>query len=495
MIKLKWIFALLGCLLITGIQAQAVWNNSTFVHRSNKQILDGQNSPISLNGVNLGGWLLWEGWIWGGGYTQQKTIYNNIKTVIGTSAADAFTDSVNRCFISRQDIKKISEQCYNVVRIPFNSSLLEDDLTPYVYKPAGWAVLDSVLAWCEAYNVYAVLDMHSAPGGQSNAFTADPDLFINLWNGAINQKRTKLMWKAIAGRYKNRGIIAAYDLLNEPNVSSDSVLIAMYNDITDSIRTVDQNHMLSIEGNNFATDFSMFTTLHDPNTSFQFHFYTWFFNNAIASHLAPFTAFSNSINAPIWCGEWGENNYQPIDTTRKLLSDPAYGVSGSAFWTWKKMRIGSSYPFYNGIDTSYAWTKSITWICNTSAPQPTAAEMQAGIASFIHNARIAQCVYNDTMSKAVGTCYITGIETYVPDVKEIKVYPQPATDQLNIAFDNGLVIQSVGLGDMQGRVLTVPVLLANHTASADVRGLAPGVYMCRVALRDGRSFVCKVVKQ
>lgn len=159
------------------------------------------------------------------------------------------------------------------------------------------------------------------------------------------------------------------------------------------------------------------------------------------------------------------------------------------------MRTGSTYPFYNGIDTGYAWNKSITWICNTSAPQPTAAEMQAGIASFIHNARIAQCAYNDTMAKAVGTCFITGVEAYAPGVKAIKVYPQPAADHLNIAFDSGMMVQSVELRDLPGRVLTVPVLLSEHTASADVRGLEPGVYTCRVALGDGRSFVCKVVKQ
>ena len=36
-----------------------------FVHQSGTQLLDGAGQPLKLKGVNLGGWLLWEGWMWG----------------------------------------------------------------------------------------------------------------------------------------------------------------------------------------------------------------------------------------------------------------------------------------------------------------------------------------------------------------------------------------------------------------------------------------------
>jgi hypothetical protein len=35
-------------------RAQAVWNNTSFVHRNNQQILDGKNNEIKLDGFNLG---------------------------------------------------------------------------------------------------------------------------------------------------------------------------------------------------------------------------------------------------------------------------------------------------------------------------------------------------------------------------------------------------------------------------------------------------------
>lgn len=485
--KLRSIFLFLLPFFLAAqtISAQANWNNTSFVHRNNKQILDGQNSVVQLNGVNLGGWLMWEGWIWGGGYTQEKTMYSNMQSVIGSTAADAFRDSVYHAYITRADIQKISQECFNVVRIPFNHILLEDDFTPYQYKPEGWAVLDSILQWCEDYNVYAVLDMHSAPGGQSISFTADPDFLITLWNGSINQTRTKRLWKAIADRYKNRGIIAAYDLLNEPSVGSDSTMLAMYNDIIDSIRTVDTNHMLMIEGNNYATDFSMFDSLPDPNSCFQFHFYTWFFNNNMPPHLQPFTDVCDSLNAPIWCGEWGENSYTQLDTTLKLFQNPAYEVSGSAFWTWKKMKYGSSYPYYAGIDTTYEWQKTMRWVSNTSQPQPTLSEMQTGITSFLNNARNYD--FNDTLSAVLNNCGPAGVPHY-PNALSTNVYPNP--------FNNGLTLSNALPGaryeliDATGKIIYAGTQLAEQNFS----GLARGLYFLRVHA-SGSLETIKLIKQ
>ncbi|MCW3102119.1 MAG: cellulase family glycosylhydrolase [Bacteroidetes bacterium] len=486
-------FILLFSLLLNTAFSQAVWNNSSFVHRNNRQILDGQNNPVQLEGVNLGGWLMWEGWIWGGGYTQEKTIYNKIESVVGTPAADAFRDSVHKNFITRRDIQLISEECFNVVRIPFNSSLLEEDFTPYTYKPEGWAVLDSVLKWCEDYNVYAILDMHSAPGGQSNSFTADPDLFINLWNGTVNQNRTRRMWKEIALRYKDRGIIAGYDLLNEPNVSADADLVAMYEGIIDSIRAVDQNHMLFIEGNNFALDFSMFSSLPDPNVAFQFHFYTWFFSSSIAAHLDDYRVLSANMNVPVWCGEWGENDYAELGTTLALLRDPYYGMSGSAFWTWKKMSSGNTYPYYMGTDTTSEWFNTIKWVSNSSLPQPTAAEMQTGINDFIMNMKADNCRFNDTLSDVLKACSFSGMDEPLAD-DGLSLYPNPASSKLTIDV-SGMKTgkKQIRLYDAYGRMI-FSVHCDEIKTEIDLSALPGGIYFISVQGVNESSVSKKIIK-
>jgi endoglucanase len=134
-----------------------------FIQSKGTSLAYGKNIPIHLKGVNLGGWLLWEGWIWGKGFISETTIFDKISAVVGKDSAISFREKIHHNFIKEEDIKQIAACGFNVVRIPFNHLLLEDDSLPYHYKNSGWLLLDSVLGWCRKYNVFAVLDLHSAP--------------------------------------------------------------------------------------------------------------------------------------------------------------------------------------------------------------------------------------------------------------------------------------------------------------------------------------------
>ena len=83
---------------INKIQSQTIWNNTSFIHRHGQEIHDWQNKPIKLNGVNLGAWLNWEGWMWGGGFIPEKELSNNMKSLTGTDVFDSFRDSVYKNF-------------------------------------------------------------------------------------------------------------------------------------------------------------------------------------------------------------------------------------------------------------------------------------------------------------------------------------------------------------------------------------------------------------
>ncbi len=401
---IKNLFLVISIIICTNrTNAQAVWNNSSFVHRSGQKIVDANNNVIKLNGVNLGGWLMWEGWIWGGGFTAEKDMYNGIQSLVGTTAVKNFRDSVYKNYITRVDLKKISEQGFNVVRVNINHAILEDDSIPYLYKQSGWNLLDSILKWCEDYNVYAVLDLHSAPGGQAADFFCEDSDPICLWDSPLNKDRTVKLWKAIAKRYKTRGIIAGYDLLGEPNVAKGSELLQLYTTIIDSIRSVDTNHMIQLEGNEYAKDFSMFTSLPDSNLCFHFHVYTWFYSNNIADNLAQYTALSRNLDVPVWCGEWGENNISQLDATLKILNDPNNNFSGQAFWTWKKMETALqlpgqvNYPFLIGAKNTPEWDKVSSWINDNNAPKPTQEEAEVGIRTFIESIKLKNCMLNTNM--------------------------------------------------------------------------------------------------
>jgi endoglucanase len=472
------IISFLLLLIPANTFGQAHWNNTSFVHRQGDLIKDGGGNTIRLEGVNLGGWLLWEAWIWGGGFTQEKTMYERIENKIGAVEAANFQNNVYWNYITEEDIELIGDECFNIVRIPFNHTILEDDANPFVYKDSGWKILDSVLSWCEQNNVYALLDLHSAPGGQSNSFTADTDT-DNLWEDPINQTRTVALWKAIANRYKNRGIVAGYDLLNEPNAPDAGDLVLLYERIADSIRTVDNNHMLFIEGNNFASDFSMFTSAIDPNMLYEFHFYTWFMGADFTPELQAYTDLSTSSGIPVWCGEWGETNVTHLETVLTLFRDDVYNIRGSALWTWKKVKKAGQEPFYNGVDSTANWNKSIQWISNIFAPSPTVAEMQNGIISFLQNSDLTYCTFNNTLNNFARACgWLTSA-----DITSISgnVYPNPFYDHLNFSGfpdDRALEFQ---LFDASGKLIQTSLIRGNSVVHFQQNLLAPGLYFYKIS--------------
>lgn len=342
-------------LLLIGVLAlgSSVLNATPFVSRDGQTIIDSTGKVIQLKGVNLGGWLLWEGWIWGGGYTKEGDIVKNLSTIAGKQEFDAFHKDIYQNFINESDIKAISELGFSVVRVPFNHRTFDSTYAPV----SGWQLIDSVLKWCGKYHLYAILDMHAAVGGQSNFFISDP-IKPNLWKSESNKQATVNLWMKIASRYANRKIIAGYDLLNEPIPSSKPDLVEMYDRIIKAIREVDNNHMIILEGTNFAKDFSMFTRLPDNNMLFSFHVYTWF-GGEPKDKMKQFADVRERLDVPMWCGEWGENNYDVIQRTLDAFAAPDNKFSGWCFWTWKKHPNG--YASLNAINVSTSWKDVITW--------------------------------------------------------------------------------------------------------------------------------------
>lgn len=71
-------------------------------------------------------------------------------------------------------------------------------------------------------------------------------------------KRVINIWGYIAEKYKDEPIIAGFDIINEPCFVSD---VAAFNDFFEKaiqkIRTVDNNHIVFLEGDDWAKDFSL----------------------------------------------------------------------------------------------------------------------------------------------------------------------------------------------------------------------------------------------
>jgi len=360
------------------------------VHQEGTQLIGPDGAPLRLRGVNLGGWLLWEGWEYGrGGMISETEMMRRLTELAGAQAAHDFQQGLRANFITEADIQAIARLGFNSVRLPFNAKLLEDPEAPFVYLAEGWTILDQALDWCEAHGIYVILDLHAAPGGQSRLTPSDPATKDKLlWASADAQERTVALWRAVAERYRDRTIVAGYDLINEPLPPREEAdqLRVLTNRIVAAIREVDPYHLIVVEGGRFSSDFSMFPGPVSGNQMYGFHMYTWFGDNRLQA-FANLRAVAESQGVPMWAGEFGENDYEMITTTVQMYEDPANRVTaGWSFWTWKKVPVRN--PALVAIDPPESWNAVIGWIGDPKHnPQPSPEQARTGMHDFLQAVR------------------------------------------------------------------------------------------------------------
>lgn len=317
-----------------------------FMYAKGKKIMDVNDNEILLKGVGLGGWLLPEGYMWGNHkyYERPRRFEERILELVGAEDAATFWETYYKTFISDQDFELIKKHGYNSIRLPLHFRLLmvENETDNQVdFIEYGFTIIDYVIAQCKKHDLYVILDLHSAPGGQTGANIDDskydkPELFTKR----IYQEQTIQLWEEIARRYKDEPIVGMYDLLNEPLPKHHSdlygKLMPLYKEIISAIRAIDSKHMLSIEGANWATDFSILTEKLDDNMIIHFHKY-W--NSPSIESIQTFLDKRAQFNQPLYMGEGGENDPYWYGGAFKLYDQ--LDISWN-FWTYKKIENSNS---------------------------------------------------------------------------------------------------------------------------------------------------------
>jgi hypothetical protein len=362
-----------------------------FLHTAGKEIVEGNGEPILLRGFGLGGWLVPEGYMlinraWIEGFESPTQIENHVVDLIGEEKSNMFWDEYRKNFVSRADIDQIAEWGFNHIRLPFHYKQFhtEDGSTPI-----GYEIVDTLLSWCEPYNMYVILDMHCAPGAQNGGPISDSDGIARLWLEEDKKELTIQIWREIADYYSDNTLIGGYDLINEPVLPGGVSLTEfkqLYIDITQAIREVDQNHIVFVEGNWYGTDFSGLTPPWDNNMSYSFHKY-W--GETDISTIQSYLSMRNTYNVPLWMGESGENsNSWYYEALVKLLEENNIGWN---FWCHKKAdKITSPYsaiisPEYNNLLNYFEG--------NASPPTSQAAEY--ALSTLTENLKIENCHVNE----------------------------------------------------------------------------------------------------
>ncbi len=312
-VKNLTVIVLLIISLATKLNAQG------FLHADGKNIVNGNGANVILKGIGTGNWMLMEGYMMKteGVAGTQHEFEAKLTETIGVEKTKTFFNTWLVNHFTKTDVDSMKAWGFNSVRVAMHYKwfTLPIEQEPFAgnntWVLTGFKMIDNLLDWCEANEMYLILDLHAAPGGQGkNADISDYDpTKPSLWESQANKDKTVALWKQLASRYSNEPWIGGYDLINETNWTfpegNNSQMRQLYGRITDAIREVDKNHIIFIEGNSFANDHSGLTPPWGDNLVYSFHKY-W--SGTSSNDLDWIISLRNTHNVPLWMGESGENS-------------------------------------------------------------------------------------------------------------------------------------------------------------------------------------------
>jgi len=326
-------FLLLSFLLVLTPAASA-----QFAHTDHKQIVDAAGRPLIIHATNLGNWLVPEGYMWlfEGGPQSPSEIYALVLELLGPEGSEAFWRKYRENYISHEDIALLHRAGFNAIRVPLHYKLFESD------DSEGFRLLDRLIAWSRTEQIYVMLDLHAAPGGQTGANIDDSSGYPWLYNSPQEQEHLIAVWRRLAKHYRDEPTVLGYDLLNEPIphfpklAPLNSLLEPLYKRLAEEVRKVDPNHILFLGGAQWDSNFSVFGKPFDANVAYTFHKY-W--TAPDESVIRQYIDFREQYDVPIWMGESGENTDEWISQFVKTLEANKIGW---AFWPYKKMEKSSA---------------------------------------------------------------------------------------------------------------------------------------------------------
>jgi len=392
----------IAVLILTFFSFNAHSQGPKFIGVKGQDIIGVDGKPFFMRGTNLGNWLIPEGYMFKfKGINSPKLINEAFMEIMGPEETKAFWKKYVDAYITQADIHYLKAMGMNSIRIPFSYRLFtEEDYLGENNANHGFELLDRVIGWCKQEKLYVILDMHSAPGGQTGDNIDDGYGYPFLFKSAASQELTIKIWTRIANHYKNEPTVMGYDLLNEPIAhyfdknELNPLLEPLYKRITQSIRTVDKNHIIVLGGAQWDSNLALFGPPFDNKLVYQFHKY-WTKTTGVEV-IQEYLDFRNKYNVPIYCGETGENNDQWVADFRKTLEQ--YHV-GWHYWPYKKMDNKAGITSFNmpaNYDKVIGYTeqKRITFEDIRKATPENREQIRNAIWAILTNCRFENCIPN-----------------------------------------------------------------------------------------------------
>jgi endoglucanase len=370
------------------LSAQPAAAQNRMWHAEGTRVVDGQGRAVATRGVNVGNWLMWEGYMMGGAIAGSESVMMaRLAEAVGAEGARRFRREVQDAYLTEGDVALMARAGFNTIRLPINYRSLVTDAGCLACDGQGWRHIDRLLGWARAHGIKVILDLHAAPGAQSGLPIADTTIGRSrFWTDPAARARAVALWGEIARRYAGNDAVAGYDVLNEPQAPGAEPLRAFYREAVATIRRHDRDHLIWLEGNRLSSDLSVFDRGFGPNIGYSTHVYTFPVDRR-RQRYAEASALARRLNAPVWIGEFGIGDRDLAGTVGMIERSP--GVVGWSYWSWKYVARDAA-PC--DLAPPRAWTDVAPWLTGgVLRRRPSAEAVTKGAAAFTGYVRGYRC--------------------------------------------------------------------------------------------------------
>ena len=380
--------------LCAGVAAEPIAPQD-FVRADGKRLVTSNGNTFLIKGINLGHWLLPEGYMFG---FNRKTeapdqIRRTFVRLLGEQGAAEFWKRFLDDYIAEDDIRFIAAAGFNTIRVPFDYRMFVRGTSEPQLEGPGYALLDRLVGWAKAAGLRVILDLHGAPGGQAGTSHDGGSGYPLLFYGRAYQDLTVRLWRNLAQRYRDEPAMLGYDLLNEPIAPHHDTnyleprLAPLLQRLTVAVRDVAPRQVIFLEGTRWGTAWHALGTPFDDNVVYSYHSY-W--ASPRRNTIQPQLNFRDRYNVPILIAETGEATDQWIADFRKLHE--SHGI-GWIFWPYKNLDQTTTVV---SIAMPADWPVIIDFADRfasdpQAAPPPTGA-IERAFADYLKNAVFRNCV-------------------------------------------------------------------------------------------------------
>ena len=338
---------------ITQVSARESLGSNDFLKVNGTQIRKqkGTGDVVYLRGTNAGGWLVQENWMNPTNASDQKTMMTTLANRFGTSKRDELVSTYENNYWTTQDFDNCAEMGMSVIRLPFTYMNLCDDngnLKSNAFDRLDWFVQN-----CSQRGMYVILDMHGAFGSQNGMdHSGEVNDGKQLYYNQSNKDKTLNLWKKIAEHFKGNPAVAAYDILNEPGIKAAATYSLhwdFYNEIYNTIRSKDSNHIIIMESCWDADNLPRPSQYGWTNVAYEYHYYPWSAQNSSDAQKSYFSSKVSDIanhnyGVPTFVGEF--TCFEQAEGWKAAMS--TFNSQGWHWTTWSyKVTGNSSWGIYN----------------------------------------------------------------------------------------------------------------------------------------------------